>query len=140
MYILREKMSGNMLNSIADVKFTINHAKNIVFPEKEIIKESNKFINEISEKIKTGVSQGATIVKYVMPKKLDVQGMDENRRDVITRAVFKIIVDKFGEKGAGFTVKYSQINPNEIQLEFSGWMPEEIFTNSKKFLEYINKK
>jgi hypothetical protein len=127
--------------SISDVKFTINHAKEMILPRKEIIKYSNFYINDISEKIKIAVSQGANIMIKRLPRILDLPNLDENKREIVTRAVYKNVVDKFKDKdsGAGYTVKYYPIDKSWIQFEFSGWMPDEIFTDSKKFIEYVNK-
>lgn len=123
--------------NILDVKFTINHAKNKYLPDKDIIKYSNRYITEIDEKIKFEVSSGATRVCHKMPKSLDIPQLDENKREIVSRAVYVKIVEKF--RSAGFDVKYTASGNNQVILEFSGWAPKDIFTDSKKFMEYINK-
>lgn len=130
----------SIANSIIEVKFKNYHAKDKFLPRTDIIKESNRYIADIDEKIKIAVSQGATKVTYNIPKTLELPHLDENKRAIVTRAVFKNVIDRFkDETGAGYTVKYTQLDANRIQLEFSGWMPDEIFTDSKKFMEYVNK-
>jgi hypothetical protein len=123
--------------SIKSFAYTINNAKKDVVPKDLIIKGANFIIDDIQKRMKQAIIPTAiTKFFYTLQEPLGVDKLDENRKPLVIKAIFGIVLEKIQE--AGFKVNFHK-GQNGIILTLSGWLEEDAFNKGEALFALLNK-